>query len=149
LHGQGAHKYDNVRIGINGRLDTLQAAIVLSKMEVFDQEVAARQEVAERYGASLKGMVEVPYVAPECTSVWAQYSVLSDERTALEGKLKQAGIPTAIYYPLPLHLQGAFAQLGYKAGNFPVSEHSAQRILSLPMHPYLTAKDQKRIVRFL
>ena len=147
VHGQGTHKYDNVRIGINGRLDTLQAAIVLAKMEVFDQEVKDRQEVAARYGAGLKGAVEVPYVAPECTSVWAQYSVLSDHREGLQGKLKAAGIPTATYYPLPLHLQGAFAHLGYEAGDFPVSEHAAARIFSLPMHPYLGAADQERIIK--
>jgi UDP-2-acetamido-2-deoxy-ribo-hexuluronate aminotransferase len=147
VHGQGTHKYDNVRIGINGRLDTLQAAIVLAKMEVFDQEVKTRQEVAARYGAGLKRVVEVPYVAPECTSVWAQYSVLSDHREELQGKLKAAGIPTAIYYPLPLHLQGAFAPLGYKPGDFPLSEHAAARIFSLPMHPYLGADDQERIIK--
>jgi UDP-2-acetamido-2-deoxy-ribo-hexuluronate aminotransferase len=91
-------------------------------------------------------VVEVPFVAPECTSVWAQYSVLSDHREDLQGKLKAAGIPTATYYPLPLHLQGAFAHLGYEAGDFPVSEHAAARIFSLPMHPYLKLQDQIMII---
>lgn len=149
VHGQGVHKYDNVRIGLNGRMDTLQAAILLVKLEIFGQEVAARQEVAQRYSLSLKEVVEVPYVAPECTSVWAQYSVLSDRREDLQAKLKAAGAPTAIYYPLPLHLQGAFAYLGHKAGDFPASEHTAQRIFSLPMHPYLTPDDQGLIIEAL
>jgi UDP-2-acetamido-2-deoxy-ribo-hexuluronate aminotransferase len=146
VHGQGTHKYDNVRIGINGRLDTLQATILLAKLEIFDQEVAARQEVAQRYNAALQAAVEVPQVAPDCTSVWAQYSVLSDSRATLQEKLKQAGIPTAVYYPLPLHLQGAFAHLGYQPGDFPVSEQAAGRIFSLPMHPYLREADQDKIV---
>ena len=94
-------------------------------------------------------MVEVPYVSPECTSVWAQYSVLSDHRAELQGKLKEAGIPSAVYYPLPLHLQGAFAHLGHQAGDFPVSEQASGRIFSLPMHPYLTEQDQEHIVTVL
>jgi UDP-2-acetamido-2-deoxy-ribo-hexuluronate aminotransferase len=146
VHGKGTHKYDNVRIGLNGRMDTLQAAIVLPKLEIFDQEIAARQEVAQRYSAALKDRVKVPLVAPHCTSVWAQYSVLSDDRTKLQQKLKDAGIPTAVYYPLPLHLQGAFAHLGYKSGDFPISESSSEKIFSLPMHPYLEQTAQDKIV---
>ena len=149
VHGQGANKYENVRLGLNGRLDTLQAAILLVKLEIFDQEVADRQKVAQRYGDGLRNVVEVPYVSPQCTSVWAQYSVLSDQRGELQRQLQDAGIPSAVYYPLPLHRQGAFAHLGYKAGDFPVSEHAAGRIFSLPMHPYLTEKDQKRIISVL
>jgi len=145
VHGQGTHRYENVRIGINGRLDTLQAAILLVKLDIFDQEVAARQLAAQRYSQVLQEVVEVPYVSPENTSVWAQYSVLSDRRDALQAKLKTAGIPTAIYYPVPLHLQGAFAHLGYQAGAFPASEKAADRIFSLPMHPYLSKADQERI----
>ena len=146
VHGQGRNKYDNVRLGLNGRLDTMQAAILLAKLEIFDQEVAARQEVAQRYSEGLRPMVEVPYVAPECTSVWAQYSVLSDRKEALLQQLKEAGIPTAIYYPKPLHLQDAFLHLGYQAGDFPVSEKIAASIFSLPMHPYLTSEEQKFII---
>jgi UDP-2-acetamido-2-deoxy-ribo-hexuluronate aminotransferase len=149
VHGQGANKYENVRLGLNGRLDTLQAAILLVKLDIFDQEVADRQKVAQRYGDGLRNVVEVPYVSPQCTSVWAQYSVLSDHRGELQRQLQDAGIPSAVYYPLPLHRQGAFARLGYKAGDFPVSEHAAGRIFSLPMHPYLTEKDQKRIISVL
>lgn len=146
VHGQGANKYENVRLGLNGRLDTLQAAILLVKLEIFDQEVADRQKVANRYRDGLRNVVEVPYVSPQCTSVWAQYSVLSDHRGELQRQLQEAGIPSAVYYPLPLHRQGAFAHLGYKAGDFPVSERAAGRIFSLPMHPYLPEKDQKRII---
>jgi UDP-2-acetamido-2-deoxy-ribo-hexuluronate aminotransferase len=149
VHGQGTHKYEHVRIGLNGRLDTLQAAILLVKLEIFDQEVTARQQVARRYGEALSALVETPYVAPDCTSVWAQYSVLSEHRERLLQKLQTAAIPTAIYYPLPLHLQRAFAHLGYKNGDFPVSESVSRRIFSLPMHPYLGQADQEMIVKVL
>lgn len=147
VHGQGGHPYDHIRIGINGRLDTLQAAVLLTKLEIFDTKVAARQRIASRYGEALTGLVETPTIRPYCTSVWAQYSVQSDDRPALLKKLKGAGIPTAIYYPKPLHLQPAFAHLGYKPGDFPVSERLAGRIFSLPMHPYLNPVDQQRIVQ--
>jgi len=146
VHGQGSHRYENVRIGINGRLDTMQAAILLVKLDIFDQEVAARQQVARDYSQALQDLVQVPYLAPGRTSVWAQYSVLSDDRTALMEKLQGAGIPTAIYYPRPLHLQGAFAHLGHRQGEFPVSERIAELIFSLPMHPYLQGSDQERII---
>lgn len=158
VHGQGQHKYDNVRIGINGRLDTLQAAILLAKFEIFPEEVALRQVVAERYSQLLaevprtKGIpaeVQPPFVAPGCKSVWAQYSLLaesSEARQDLVNKLKAAGVPTAVYYPKPLHLQEAFAPLGYGSGQFPVSEDAAARIFSIPMHPYLSAEAQERVV---
>lgn len=148
-HGQGRERYENVRIGLNGRLDTLQAAILLVKMDIFDRELEARQEVAARYTAGLKDIVRTPAVAPDCTSVWAQYSILSPERQVMQDKLKAAGIPTAIYYPRPLHLQTAFQHLGCQPGDFPVSEEIAQQIFSLPMHPYLTASDQGRILDLL
>jgi len=149
VHGQGTHKYENVRIGINGRLDTLQAAILLAKLEIFDEEVKARQGVAQKYRQALNALVEVPQVSPDCTSVWAQYSVLSDHRELMLQKLQAAQVPTAIYYPLPLHLQGAFANLGYKQGDFPMSERASQRIFSLPMHPYLSQENQEKIVKVL
>jgi UDP-2-acetamido-2-deoxy-ribo-hexuluronate aminotransferase len=146
VHGQGSNKYENVRLGLNGRLDTLQAAILLTKLEIFDQEIDSRQKVAGRYSQALSGKVVVPHVDPECTSVWAQYSILTADRPALQQKLQDAGIPSAIYYPLPLHLQKPFAHLGYRQGDFGVSEGIAQQILSLPMHPYLTESDQDRII---
>ncbi len=147
VHGQGRDRYENIRIGLNGRLDTLQAAILLAKLDIFDQEVEARQEVAGRYSQGLQEVVEVPYVDSHCTSVWAQYSVLSDQRPIIQERLKTAGIPSAIYYPLPLHLQGAFAHLGYQPGDFPISETISRRIFSLPMHPYLESDQQDIIMR--
>ena len=149
IHGQGMDKYENVRLGLNGRLDTLQAAILLAKLEIFDRQVAQRQAVAQRYNEALGQVVEVPSVMPDRTSVWAQYSVLSPRRAALQESLKEEGIPTAIYYPIPLHLQGAFQPLGYQTGDFPVSEGLAQRIFSLPMSPYLSPADQERIIRIM
>ena len=155
VHGQGSHKYENVRIGINGRLDTLQAAVLLAKFEVFPEEISMRDEVAGNYSKLLsngKAKVVVPSVPSGYSSVWAQYSILArdgNHRAELQKRLKEAGIPTAIYYPKPLHLQTAFRSLGYKEGDFPVSEKAAGRIFSLPMHPYLSREDQERVVSVL
>ena len=150
VHGKGHHKYDNVRIGINGRLDTIQAAILLAKFEIFADEIEMRQQIARRYSERL--MSQPALVAPQIPagykSAWAQYSILANDaahRSQLQDRLKQNGIPTAIYYPKPLHLQTAFGSLGYRAGDFPFSEDYAQRIFSLPMHPYLTADEQDKI----
>ncbi len=150
VHGKGDHKYDNVRIGINGRLDSLQAGILLAKFDIFPEEIELRQQVANRYATLLGPFspIKVPSVPPGATSAWAQYSVLATDepqRTELQNNLKEAGIPTAIYYPQPLHLQSAFSSLGYQKGDFPISENCARRIFSLPMHPYLTAEEQKNI----
>ncbi len=150
VHGKGDHKYDNVRIGINGRLDSLQAGILLAKFDIFPEEVELRQQVANRYATLLGPLspIKVPSVPPGATSAWAQYSVLATDdpqRTELQNNLKEAGIPTAIYYPQPLHLQSAFSSLGYQKGDFPISENCARRIFSLPMHPYLTAEEQMKI----
>ena len=154
LHGKGSHKYENVRIGINGRLDTIQAAILLAKFSLFEEEVHLRQAVAGRYNEKLRACRDLvtPVVPAGYQSVWAQYSLLArDEaqRDAIMKKMQAAGIPTVIYYPRPLHLQGAFSFLGYRAGDFPVSEDCARRIFSLPMHPYLGETDQDRIVAAL
>ena len=164
VHGQGSDKYENVRIGINGRLDTLQAAILLAKFAIFPEEVEMRQTVAERYrtlltadapagctGSSALAVIP-PTVPAGYKSVWAQYSILAKDeggRARLQEALKSAGIPTAIYYPRPLHLQGAFTALGYRPGDFPVSEEMAGRIFSIPMHPYLDGGDQELICRKL
>jgi len=154
IHGKGGDKYDNARIGINGRLDTLQAAILLAKFDIFPEEIALRQEVAGRYTELLGsfGPVSTPSIPPEMKSAWAQYSLLAENeehRSAIQGKLKDEGIPTAVYYPRPLHLQTAFTYLGYREGDFPVSESMSRRIFSLPMHPYLNLKDQERIAQFV
>ncbi len=154
VHGKGSHKYDNVRTGINGRMDTLQAAILLAKFDIFPEEIELRQQVAARYTRLLNQQAEVrtPAVPNEMKSAWAQYSVLArDEahRAQLQARLKAAGIPTAIYYPRPLHLQTAFKSLGYKEGDFTISEDFSSRIFSLPMHPYLSGADQERIITVL
>ena len=146
VHGQGVDKYDNVRIGINGRLDTMQAAVLLAKMEIFDEELKLREKVAKRYSEMLKGSVVTPYVNPDCISCWAQYSVLTDNRDAVMSKLKANNVPTAIYYPKPLHLQDAYKDLGYKRGDFPKSERIAAKVFSIPMHPYLDEATQDYIV---
>jgi dTDP-4-amino-4,6-dideoxygalactose transaminase len=158
VHGKGGHKYDNVRIGINGRLDTLQAAILLAKFEIFQEEVDLRQTVAQRYNDLLStnhhalSTILTPEVSAGYTSAWAQYSLLArDEghRNALLKKLQDNKVPSAIYYPKPLHMQTAFEYLKYNAGDFPESEDCAGRIFSLPMHPYLTENEQKEISTLL
>ena len=154
IHGKGNHKYDNVRVGINGRLDTLQAAILISKFDIFAEEIELRQRAAARYSQGLEEQSRVipPQIPSGYKSVWAQYSILAKDesrRSDLQKKLKEAGIPTAIYYPKPLHLQTAFSFLGYRQGDFPVSEDCASRIFSLPMHPYLKPEEQERIVNEL
>lgn len=145
VHGKGTDKYDNVRIGINGRLDTLQAAVVLAKMDIFPQELDRRQHVAERYTERLKDVVRTPYVPQGYRSAWAQYTIVSPRRGEIRKALQQKGIPSGVYYPKPLHLQEAFAFLGYKKGNFPVSENLSETVLSLPMHPYLSDEQVDRI----
>jgi UDP-2-acetamido-2-deoxy-ribo-hexuluronate aminotransferase len=154
IHGKGTDKYDNVRVGINGRLDTLQAAILLAKFSIFQEEIGLRHKVAERYNELISGISSLvpPRVPSHSTSVWAQYSVLAkngDHRDRFQRDLQKTGIPTAVYYPKPLHMQTAMAHLEYHTGDFPVSEEVATRIFSLPMHPYLAADDQKKIVEAL
>jgi UDP-2-acetamido-2-deoxy-ribo-hexuluronate aminotransferase len=150
VHGKGTDKYDNVRVGINGRLDTMQAAILLDKFSIFPEEIKMRQQIAQNYNELLAGIngVTTPAVPSNTSSVWAQYSLLAkneEHRHHLQKELKNEGVPTAIYYPKPLHLQTAFAGLEYKEGDFPVSEDASIRIFSLPMHPYLEKKDQEKI----
>ncbi len=145
VHGQGIDKYTNVRVGINGRMDSLQAAVLLAKMEIFPEEIEMRQEVAARYSQMLDGAVKVPKVLAGNISAWAQYSVLHPRRDDIIKKLRENGIPTAVYYPIPLHLQEAFADLGYRKGDFPVAEKIAGEIFSLPMHPYLEKQAQEKI----
>jgi dTDP-4-amino-4,6-dideoxygalactose transaminase len=145
-HGQGTDKYDIARVGINGRLDTMQAAILLAKLAIFDDELAARRRVADRYDAALTGLVDVPGRRASTTSAWAQYTVQSTDRDGLAAALAADGIPTAVYYPMPLHYQPAYGNAP-TAGALAAGERLAQRVLSLPMHPYLDAATQDRIVR--
>ena len=155
VHGQGEDKYDNVRLGINGRMDTIQAAVLLAKLELLPDELTQRQQVAGRY-AELIAASGAPLAAPRVpvgyVSAWAQYSVRAESEAArgeLLAQLQAAGIPSAIYYPRPLHLQTAFAYLGHQPGDFPHSEAAGRRIFSLPMHPYLSLEDQEQIVAVL
>ena len=136
-HGKGSNKYDNVRVGLNGRLDTIQAAILLAKMEIFDEEIELRQEVAKLYSDILPNDVKKPKIDENNRSAWAQYSVLSSSREKKLEKLSNNEIPFAIYYPKPLHLQEAFSNLKYCVGDFPVAERISKEIFSLPFHPYL------------
>ena len=144
VHGKGADKYDNVNIGINGRLDTIQAAILLEKLAIFPEEVTLRHQVAGRYAAALEGVVDIPVRCEGRTSVWAQYTIKSTERDSIAGKLKEGGVPTAVYYPRPLHLQTAYSGCP-GAPDLSVSERLAATVLSLPMHPYLQAEAQMGI----
>lgn len=141
VHGQGIDKYNNERIGINGRLDTIQAAVLLAKMTLFDDEVMKRNNVARRYSNNLSNYIKTPTIPENYTSVWAQYSLLAKDdaqRVKIMSFLKESNIPSVIYYPKPLHLQTAYDNLKYKIGDMPNSESVADRIFSLPMHPYLT-----------
>jgi len=150
VHGQGADRYENERIGINGRMDTLQAAILLEKLDLFEAEIAMRNGIAVKYEKLLNGAVKTPTVPGGLSSTWAQYSVLakdSAERERLMAALQKNGIPTAVYYPIPLHLQKAFAGLGYKTGDFPAAEEASGRIFSLPMHPYLKDEEIEMIAK--
>ena len=147
IHGKGINKYENIRVGINGRLDTLQAAVLLAKMEIFPEEVELRQQVAQRYSQELEGAVKTPLVKDFNVSAWAQYSVLHANRDQVMEKLKEKGIPYAIYYPMPLHLQKAFSHLGFQEGDFPVSEKIAGEIFSLPFYPYLPEDVQNTIIK--
>ena len=155
VHGQD-RRYHHPRLGLNGRLDSLQAAVLLAKMEIFPEEVEARMRVGARYAELIaaefgagSGRLRAPYVESFNTSVFAQYTVEVDRRETVEARLKAAGIPTAVHYPLPLHLQPVFANLGLGEGSFPVSEAAARRVISLPMHPYLTDEQQQRVVSAL
>jgi dTDP-4-amino-4,6-dideoxygalactose transaminase len=146
VHGSGSEKYDNVRLGINGRLDTLQAAILLPKLEVFGDEIRARQRVADRYAAGLGDVVTVPITPPGAQSTWAQYTLQVNDRDGLVGALRDEGVPTAIYYPRPLHLQTAYRSNPVGAGGVEVSERLSGTVVSLPMHPYLSEADQDLVI---
>ena len=146
-HGKGTEKYDIVRVGLNARLDTIQAAILLAKLDAFAGELDAREALSRRYDAGLSGAVKLPPRRAGTRSAWAQYSVLTDRRDAIAAALHERGIATAIYYPLPLHLQPAYMQHGDGEGSLPVSEGLCHRILSLPMHPYMPDEAADRVCR--
>jgi dTDP-4-amino-4,6-dideoxygalactose transaminase len=148
FHGKGSFKYDNVRVGLNSRLDTVQAAVLLEKLKVFAEELDKRQRVAARYTEALKDVAVTPYVMPDCVSTWAQYTLRIDaaRRDAFQAALKEKGVPTAIYYPKPLHQQTAYKDYPVAGNGLPVSERASQEVVSLPMHPYLDEATQDYII---
>ena len=148
VHGEGRDKYDCVRIGLNGRLDTIQAAILIEKLKIFPDEIVARERVARRYSAGLADVAIVPKLARGSTSVWAQYTIrlAAGRRDALAAALNPQGIPTAIYYPTPLHCQEPYRRFPVAEGGAPVSERLADEVISLPMHAYLDEATQDRII---
>lgn len=146
VHGQGASRYDYQRIGLNGRLDTIQAAVLLQKLKVFGEEIRERQLVASRYAEALADVVTVPRVRHGATSVWAQFTVVVESRDELARRLLHAGVPTAVYYPKPLHRQPPFQGYPTAPGGLPVTDALARTVLSLPMHAYLTEAQQDRVI---
>jgi dTDP-4-amino-4,6-dideoxygalactose transaminase len=149
VHGQGSDKYDNVRIGLTGRLDTIQAAVLLEKLKIFDDEIAARNKVADRYAAGLGDIVGVPRVASGNHSIWACYTIRLPDGTDRDGfaaTLKAQGVPTAIYYVKSMHMQTAYAGYPVADGGLPVCEALSADVISLPVHAYLDAPTQDRVI---
>lgn len=146
FHGKGETQYDNIHVGLNSRLDTLQAAILIEKLAILEDEMIARQKVAQRYSEGLRGVVKVPHIPSASRSAWAQYAIETPERDALKAHLQAEGIPSVIYYVKPLHQQVAYRDYPTAPGGLPVSEDLPSRILCLPMHPYLSEADQDRII---
>lgn len=140
LHGQ-SKRYHHQYVGIGGRLDTLQAAVLNAKLDHYDKDVKRRQEVAQTYSKYLNHHISIPVIKKDRTSVWAQYSIRVEQREVVQQKLKAKGIPTAVHYPMPLHLQECFAYLAGKKGDFPIAEKVSEEIMSLPMNPYLTEEE--------
>jgi len=144
VHGKGGDKYNNVRIGLNARLDTLQAAILIEKLKIYSEEIELRQKVAWRYTEALGDAVLTilpPQIPEGYTSVWAQYTIRVQNRDEEQACLKRAGVPTMVYYVKPIHLLDVMANLGHVVGDFPVAEEAARTVLSLPFHPYMTAQE--------
>ncbi len=146
MHGAGTSQYDIVRVGRNARLDTLQAAVLLVKLEVFEDDLRRRAAIADRYDAALADVACVPARVPGAISAWAQYTLVVDARDRLQARLKERGVPTMVYYPRPLHLMPAFAGFGEGPGSLPVCERLCGQVLSLPIHPDLDEPTQDRIV---
>jgi len=149
VHGQGSNKYDNVRIGMTSRLDTIQAAVLIEKLKIFPDEIVTRDQVARRYSAGLDDVVTVPVVPDGLTSVWAQYTirVKSGVRDRLAAELKAQGIPTAIYYSKPLHRLEAYSRFPVVDNGMPVTDQLAQEVISLPMHAYIDPPTQDRVIQ--
>jgi UDP-2-acetamido-2-deoxy-ribo-hexuluronate aminotransferase len=141
VHGQGSAKYETVRLGMNSRLDTIQAAILDAKIDVFAEETSNRNALAEQYSARLSNVVATPTKPAGVVSAWAQYTIKVPQRDAFQVALKERGVPTAVYYPKPMHLQPAYANFGNGQGSMPISESLSDQVLSLPMNPYWTQND--------
>ena len=144
LHGQ-SKRYHHKYIGIGGRLDTIQAAVLNVKLKHYQKDLKLRQEVAEKYSEKLKDTQIIPTILSDTVSAWAQYSIRVKDRDEVQAKLKESGIPTAVHYPMPLHLQEAFKYLEYGHGDFPISELVSSEIMSLPMNPYVSDEEIKYI----
>ena len=145
IHGQNA-RYCHSRVGINGRMDTIQAAVLIEKMKIFPDEIKMRQQVAKRYDEMLSSLVKTPYIMPHNMSVYAQYTIEVNNRESFQKEMQAAGIPTAVHYPVAMHQQKAMNYLNYKRGDFPHSEKASRHVISLPMHPYLAEDEQKKVV---
>ncbi len=147
MHGQGTHRYEHVAVGLNSRLDTIQAAILIEKLKIFDEEIEKRNEVARRYNQGFAGSnsIKPPYVIAGAVSTWAQYTIQVPDRAAFQAALEKKGVPTAVYYPMPLSRQPAYR--GYPSAPTPVSEALSGHVVSLPMHPYLEPAVQDRIIQ--
>jgi|TARA_B100001250_G_scaffold256647_1_gene220958 UDP-2-acetamido-2-deoxy-ribo-hexuluronate aminotransferase len=151
-HGAGEDKYDNVRLGLNGRLDTLQACVLLEKLKIFDHELVLREKIAQFYSSNISDKYITPYIPKNYQSSWAQYSIMlpkSINRKMLINELKKNNIPCMVYYSIPLHLQKVFFPLNYKQGDFPIAEKVSSQIISLPMHPYMDTQNQSSIINVL
>jgi dTDP-4-amino-4,6-dideoxygalactose transaminase len=146
VHGQGHDRNDNVRVGLTGRFDSIQAAVLLEKLAIFDAECVERGAVAQRYTAGLKDVVTTPVLGSGCTSVWAQYTITSPRRDRIAAALQAQNIPTSIFYPKPIHTQAPYRGFPVATGGLPVTERLAHEVISLPMHPYLTAEAQDRVI---
>ena len=152
IHGSGNNKYENLRVGLNGRLDTLQASILLEKFSIFSDELNKRNKIAKYYTENMPSSCKAPFVPDHCISSWAQYSILFEsdkEREVIRKRLAKQNIPSMIYYKIPLHLQKVFNYLEYKPGVFPIAEKISKKILSIPMHPYLEKSEQDKILEIL
>jgi dTDP-4-amino-4,6-dideoxygalactose transaminase len=146
IHGQGSHRYENVRIGVNSRLDTIQAAVLLKKLDIFEDEITARNRIARRYNEKLgrSNRIRVPHVIDGANSTWAQYTIQVPDRDKLQADLKAKGVPTAVYYPIPLSRQKGYAH--FPSAPIPVTEDISNTVVSLPMHPYLDEATQDAII---
>ena len=152
FHGKGDYKYNNVRIGMNSRLDTIQAAILLEKLAIYPDEIEARQRVADRYTDALQDVIDTPHVGNESQSIWAQYTLKTragQDREAIIANMKEAGVPTMVYYPMPLHTQKAYDTFPTDPAGMDVSETLATQVFSLPMHPYLDQRTQDKVIESL